>query len=231
MPAAYHLTCMKKINVQPELWDQPASLRPESDEATLYFERLLHDQGYTQVAGTDEVGRGCLAGPVVAAAVILPTDCNLHGLTDSKKLSAEQRRSLVPEIEQQALSFSIASVPPRVIDQINILQASLKAMALAVKGLDPGPSAVLVDGNQPIPLQLPQKTVVKGDSRSLSIAAASVIAKVHRDNLMEEYHKRYPEYQFARHKGYATAVHLDALRRYGPCPLHRMTFKGVKARD
>ncbi len=222
---------MERANVQPELWDQPASLSPNSCEATLYFEHLLHDQGYHTVAGTDEVGRGCLAGPVVAAAVILPADCNLQGLTDSKKLSAEQRRSLVPEIEQQALSFSIASVSPRIIDQINILQASLRAMALAVEGLDPKPSAVLVDGNQPIPVKLPQKTVVKGDSRSLSIAAASVIAKVHRDNLMEEYHKRYPEYQFARHKGYATAVHLEALRRYGPCPLHRMTFKGVKGRD
>ncbi len=222
---------MKKLNVQPELWDQPASPLANSCEATLYFERLLHHQGYHTVAGTDEVGRGCLAGPVVAAAVILPADCHLQGLTDSKKLSAEQRKSLVPEIEHQALSFSIASVSPRIIDKINILQASLRAMALAVEGLDPKPSAILVDGNQPIPVQLPQKTVVKGDSRSLSIAAASVIAKVHRDNLMEEYHRRYPEYQFARHKGYATAVHLEALRRYGPCPLHRMTFKGVKADD
>ncbi len=216
------------VHVQPELWNEQDSLKKVSPEDTLYFERLFQEQGFELVAGADEVGRGCLAGPVVAAAVILPKVFHLDGLTDSKKLSKDQRQSLVPEIKRQALSFSIASISPEVIDRINILQASLRAMALAVEGLAMQPHAVLIDGNQPVPVSIPQKTVVRGDSRSISIAAASVVAKVHRDGLMEELDSRYPEYQFARHKGYATAVHRQALRSHGPCPLHRKTFRGVK---
>ncbi len=219
---------MGSVHVQPELWNEPARHKEDNPEDTLYFERLFHDQGFKLVAGTDEVGRGCLAGPVVAAAVILPSEFVLVGLTDSKKLSKDQRQSLVPDIERQALSFSIASVSPEEIDRINILQASLRAMALAIQGLSIKPHAVLVDGNQPVPVSIPQKTVVKGDSRSISIAAASVIAKVYRDRLMEDFDSRYPVYRFARHKGYATAVHLRAIREHGPCPLHRRTFKGVR---
>ena len=217
---------MHKQQVQQSLWADGAG--GVSHAGLLYHEQIMREQGYSLVAGTDEVGRGCLAGPVVAAAVILPERFSLPGLTDSKKLSHQQRKSLVPEIERQALSFSIASVSPREIDRINILQASLKAMALAVKGLDVRPEALLVDGNQPVPVSIPQKTVIKGDSRSFSIAAASVIAKVFRDELMEELHAEYPQYEFARHKGYATAVHLEALRRHGPSPVHRKTFRGVR---
>lgn len=188
----------------------------------------MREQGYALIAGTDEVGRGCLAGPVVAAAVMLPREFSLPGLTDSKKLTHQQRKSLVPEIERQALSFSIASVSPREIDRTNILQASLKAMAMAVNGLDVRPEALLVDGNQPVPVSIPQKTVIRGDSRSFSIAAASVIAKVFRDEFMKELHAKYPQYEFDRHKGYATAVHLEALRRHGPSPVHRKTFRRVR---
>ncbi len=219
---------MVRVHVQPVLWNEPVRHNGEDLEDALYFERLFREQGFTDVAGADEVGRGCLAGPVVAAAVILPEKFHLSGLTDSKKLSIEQRQSLVPEIERQALSFCIASVSNEEIDRINILQASLRAMALAVEGLCVRPQAVLVDGNQPLPISIAQKTVVKGDSRSLSIAAASVIAKVHRDRLMEELDSMYPDYGFARHKGYATAVHLKAIREHGPCPHHRRTFKGVR---
>ncbi len=219
---------MVRVHVQPELWNEPARNNSDDSEDIFYFERLFHEQGFRVVAGADEVGRGCLAGPVVAAAVILPAECAIDGLTDSKKLSRDQRQSLVPEIERRALSFCISSVSPEEIDRINILQASLRAMAYAVEGLSAPPQAVLVDGNQPLPLSIAQKTVVKGDSRSLSIAAASVIAKVYRDRLMAELDKAYPVYGFARHKGYATAYHLKAIRDNGPCPHHRRTFKGVR---
>ena len=217
---------------QPSIWSGHDARDPvstgQSSNDLLFFEGLLRDQGFHLVAGTDEVGRGCLAGPVVAAAVILPAGCYISGLDDSKKLSPEQRESLIPEIECQALSFSIAEVSPGEIDRINILQASLAAMKIALEGLNPGPDAVLVDGNQPVPISIPQKTVVKGDSRSVSIAAASVLAKVHRDRLMAELDSRFPGYGFAKHKGYATRQHLESLKKLGPCPVHRRSFKGVK---
>lgn len=193
----------------------------------LCFERQLWKQGLYPVAGLDEVGRGCLAGPVVAAAVVLPMDVDLPGVTDSKALSPQHRRELDSFIRSSALSVSIAQVSPEEIDKINILQASLKAMALAVNGLSVRPRALLVDGNQPVPHTLPQKTVTRGDARSLSIAAASIVAKVYRDGLMEEMDRVYPGYQFARHKGYATALHREAIRRNGATPIHRRTFKGV----
>lgn len=220
---------MPAKNRQAVLWQDI----PEGNEAgtrndPFYFERLFHDLGYGNVAGADEVGRGCLAGPVIAAAVMLSHDFSLDGLTDSKKLSEKQRESLEPEIKRRALSISIASVSSDEIDRINILQASLKAMAEAVRNLSVQPQAVLIDGNQAVPLSLPQKTLIKGDSRSISIAAASVVAKVYRDRLMKKLDSKYPGYLFARHKGYATSMHLEALRKYGPCPIHRRTFRGVR---
>ena len=190
-------------------------------------ERLLADRGIEPVAGVDEVGRGCLAGPVVAAAVILPFSLETEGVTDSKALSPLDRKRLDGLIRQKAVAVAVAQVDAPEIDSINILRASLKAMKLAVDGLSVRPRAVLVDGNQPIPHPLPQKTLIHGDSISCSIAAASIVAKVFRDNLMEELSDRFPQYNFKRHKGYATLEHRQALKIHGPCPLHRRSFKGV----
>ncbi len=194
----------------------------------LYFERSLWGHGLDPVAGLDEVGRGCLAGPVVAAAVILSPDIHLPGVRDSKVLSSKQREALNKMIREKALAVSVAQVESAEIDRINILRASLKAMALAVDNLDLRPRALLIDGNQPIPHTLPQKTLVKGDQRSLSVAAASIVAKVFRDSLMEEMHRNYPNYNFAGNKGYATSEHRKAIKLYGCCPIHRRTFKGVR---
>jgi len=207
----------------------------DSGPDLLYFERGLWDHGLDPVAGLDEVGRGCLAGPVVAAAVIFPPDIHLSGLPagkagvrDSKTLSSRQREVLNRAIRDKALAVSVAQVESAEIDRINILRASLKAMAQAVDSLNPRPRALLVDGNQPIPHILPQKTLVKGDQRSLSVAAASIVAKVFRDSLMEEMHRHYPHYNFADNKGYATSEHRKAIKLYGCCPIHRRTFKGVR---
>ena len=185
-------------------------------------------QGLDFIAGVDEVGRGPLAGPVVAAAVILPAGATLPGLRDSKQLTPEVRSSLNEQIRGLALALAIRELGPRDIERLGILAASLKAMALAVRALKVAPQMILVDGHQPLPLTYPQQPVIKGDDRCPSIAAASVLAKVYRDALMEACHRRYPQYNFARHKGYATAEHLEALRCWGPCELHRRTFKGVK---
>ncbi len=195
---------------------------------SLYFERSLWDQGLNPVAGLDEVGRGCLAGPVVAAAVILPEDVSLPGVRDSKTLSPKRRQVLDRLIRKKALAVSLGQIGWAEIDQINILQASLKAMAQAVDRLELRPKALLIDGNQTIPNVLPQKAVVHGDQRSLSVASASIVAKVFRDALMEEMHRHYPQYNFARNKGYATLEHRNALKLYGCCPIHRKTFKGVR---
>jgi len=193
-----------------------------------HFETLLQDQGLWPAAGVDEVGRGCLAGPVVAAAVILPEDISSsHGITDSKKLTPTQRQRLAKLIHSVAISVSIARVEPSRIDEINILQASLEAMRLAVKGLSLKPKALLVDGNQQIPMPLPQKVITKGDSRSCSIAAASIVAKVYRDKIMAEYSEEFPAYRFDKHKGYATKEHKTLLQKFGPCAIHRKSFKGV----
>ncbi len=194
----------------------------------MYFERSLWDHDLDPVAGLDEVGRGCLAGPVVAAAVILSPDIHLPGVWDSKFLSSKQRKVLNRAIREKARAVSVAQVESDEIDRINILKASLKAMAQAVDNLDLRPRALLIDGNQPIPHTLPQKTLVKGDQRSLSVAAASIVAKVFRDSLMEEMHRHYPHYNFASNKGYATSEHRKAIRLYGCCPIHRKTFKGVR---
>lgn len=184
--------------------------------------------GYQAVAGTDEVGRGPLAGPVVAASVILPTDCDYRQFQDSKKLSPQQRRRLVGVLEQIGAIVGLGLVSEGEIDRLNILQASLLAMKKSIKSLAIQPDFLLVDGKFPVPLDLPQRVLIKGDSRSASIAAASIAAKVARDELMQQYHDQYPQYAFCQNMGYPTLAHRQALARYGPCPLHRRSFRGVK---
>ncbi len=185
-------------------------------------------QGLRLIAGVDEVGRGPLAGPVVAAAVILPAGVRLPGLRDSKRLLPEARLTLDRQIRAVALALAIRELGPRQIERWGILSAALRTMAAAVQALAPRPEMVLVDGHQPLPLTFPQQAVIKGDDLCPSISAASILAKVYRDSLMEACHRRYPQYNFASHKGYATAEHLEALRCWGPCPMHRRTFRGVK---
>ena len=176
------------------------------------------------ICGVDEAGRGPLAGPVCAAAVILPKHLQIPGLTDSKKLSDKKRRELVPIIQQEAVSYGIGLASREEIDEINILQATFLAMERALAALSVRPGLALIDGNREKDFGLPVKTVVKGDSLSMNIAAASVLAKVTRDDLMLEMAKVYPQYGFEIHKGYGTKAHYAALTDYGPCPIHRMTF-------
>lgn len=202
---------------------------PETSLSTpLDFEISARHRGYRAIAGIDEAGRGPLAGPVVAAAVILPEDFTLPGLTDSKKLSASKREELFPLICAQALAYAVGLSSAATIDRINILQGTLQAMQLAVSRLKVPADYLLVDGISKIPCSTPQLTIKKGDSRSLSIAAASVIAKVVRDRIMSSFARYYPQYGFAEHKGYGTTAHLAAIARFGPSPLHRKTFRGVR---
>ncbi|HXG67662.1 MAG TPA: ribonuclease HII [Blastocatellia bacterium] len=192
------------------------------------YESKLWESGFRLIAGADEVGRGALAGPVVAAAVILnPVDIP-EGLDDSKRLTRAQREALAPEIMGRAVSYAVARIEPEEIDRINIFRASLRAMDIAVKALRPPADYVLIDGCHRVPtLSCPQMAIVKGDSISASIAAASIIAKVARDRWMEEYDRQYPGYGFATHVGYATRTHREAILRLGPSAIHRMTFHGV----
>lgn len=192
----------------------------------LVFEMEIWARGKTP-AGIDEAGRGPLAGPVVAAAVILPERFDIPGLNDSKKLTHRQRVDVLERIISSALAFAVGIVHHEEIDRINILRASLRAMEIAVNTLERKPDFLLIDGNQKTSLPIPQETVIKGDSRCCSIAAASIVAKVRRDELMDEYHEIYPEYNFRSHKGYPTREHLEAIRKYGPCPIHRRSFRGV----
>ena len=194
----------------------------------LHFEKLALKNGYAAVAGIDEAGRGPLAGPVVAAAVILPPVHDLPGLTDSKKLSARKRDELFPLIRCQARAIGLGIVHAEEIDTINILKATIRAMTLAVNRLRFPPDYLLIDGITPLPQNIPQLTLKKGDSRSLSIAAASVVAKVVRDRMMIAYDRRFPGYGFAGHKGYGSAAHMETIARLGPSPIHRRTFAGVR---
>jgi ribonuclease HII len=187
----------------------------------------LHAEGLTWVAGVDEVGMGPLAGPVVAAAVVLPRAPDLPGLDDSKRLAPPARERLASAIREQALAVCVAAVPPAEVDRRNVYQAGLEAMRRSVRGLSRLPDHVLVDGRSIPELDLPQTRIVGGDRSDGSIAAASIVAKVHRDGLMRRLERRYPGYGFARHKGYATREHLEALRRLGPCPVHRRSFAPV----
>ncbi len=179
------------------------------------------------VAGIDEAGRGCLAGPVVAGAVILANSC-LHGLADSKKLSSKKRTLLQAEIKEKALAWSIGVSWPTEIDRINILQATFMAMIRALTRLKHKPDHVLIDGNQKIPVNISQQAIVRGDTSHPCISAASILAKTFRDRLMVGFEKKYPGYGFADHKGYGTRKHMVSIRLLGPCPIHRMTFNGVK---
>lgn len=200
----------------------------ESPQSTLFFETLARRQGARAVAGIDEAGRGPLAGPVVAAAVILPDCFDLPGLTDSKQLSAKARERLYPLIRAQALAVGVGVGRAAEVDRINILQSTLASMVRAVGRLAQQPDYLLVDGITPIPLNVPQKTIKQGDARSLSIAAASVVAKVVRDRIMVSYDRLFPDYGFAGHKGYGSQQHREAIARLGPCPCHRRTFAGVR---
>lgn len=191
------------------------------------LEQDLFQQGFTYVAGIDEAGRGPLAGPVVASAVILPPFTLISGLNDSKKIKEQERKILAEEIKNKALGWAVGVVDAQTIDDINILEATRLAMDLALKALKPKAEYVLVDGLSNPRITTPQKGVVNGDSLSASIAAASIVAKVHRDSLMETYAELYPQYFFDQHKGYGTAIHLEALNSHGPCFIHRKTFRPI----
>jgi len=190
------------------------------------FEKQARSRGFRLVAGIDEAGRGPLAGPVVAAAVILPPRADLPGVTDSKLLSGKKREELYQTILDQT-DVGIGWVEAPEIDRINILRASFQAMILAVQNLPRTPDFLLIDGPYRLPLSILQEGIPHGDRRSLSVAAASIVAKVSRDRMMNEFHRAYPLYGFDRHKGYGTREHLEAIRRHGPCPLHRRSFRGV----
>jgi ribonuclease HII len=191
------------------------------------FEKALTAEGYFKIAGIDEAGRGPLAGPVVSAAVILPHDFDATGVIDSKKLTGGRRKALYGHIYAHAAAVGIGIVDAVEIDRINILQATKLSMAMAVANLFPRPDYLVIDGNFTIPSSLPQKPIVKGDNRSVSIAAASIVAKESRDMLMRRYHDDYPDFGFDRHKGYPTKGHKAAIAEHGPCLIHRRTFRGV----
>ncbi len=188
------------------------------------YERQAHEAGYAVVCGVDEAGAGPLAGPVYAAAVVLPEHYDLPLLTDSKKLTEKRREALFEPIQQQALAWAVAFVDAQEIDRINILNARMRAMELAIHKLHPVPDFALIDGNRNQGITVANRMVVKGDSLSASISAASVLAKVSRDRYMLEMAQQYPQYQFERHKGYGTKLHYALLREFGPSPIHRRSF-------
>ncbi len=203
---------------------------PEIKCPLLHFETEVYAMGYKRIAGVDEAGRGPLAGPVVAAACIIPEGLILEDVDDSKKIPPEKRKSIYLElINHPQIEFGVGIVDVKRIDEINILQATFEAMLLAVKELAIDPDYLLIDGNRLPKTQFPMKGIIKGDSRSQSIAAASIIAKETRDAIMYKYHEKYPEYQFDLHKGYATQKHLIALQTHGPSPIHRHSFEPVKS--
>ncbi len=200
----------------------------ERKPTLLEFEEIALRRGYCRVAGIDEAGRGALAGPVVAAAVVLPPGLAIPGVNDSKMLTPARRDELFIVIMECALAVGIGYGGHLLIDRINILQATLEAMKGAVQKLSPPPGFLLIDGISKVPLPIPQQTIKKGDSASLSIAASSIIAKVTRDRLMTDYEDQFPGYGFSAHKGYGCASHMAAIARIGPCEIHRKTFRGVK---
>jgi ribonuclease HII len=208
-----------KLQTHPELL--------EKWEEMAVFEHQALDSGFHFIAGIDEAGRGPLAGPVVAASVIFPSDFKLPGLDDSKQLTIRQRESFYEEIVNHAVAIGVGIVEPEIIDRINILQATLLAAKTAVLNMDVPADYLLIDALDLSFLKIPQKSIIKGDTLSYSIAGASVVAKVTRDRIMEMYDLQFPEYQFNRHKGYGTKEHLKRLRECGPSPVHRKTFRGV----
>ncbi len=195
-------------------------------EEKLQFERKLQEKGLRYIAGVDEVGRGPLAGPVVCAAVIMPLEEEnlVIGVDDSKKLSEKKREELSEKIKEKALCYKIVEIDEKTIDEINILQATRLGMKKAVEGLEISPERVLTDGNMTIDISFPQQSIIKGDALSYSIGCASIIAKVHRDRLMDEFAKIYPAYAFEKNKGYGTAAHIQGIKEQGICPIHRKTF-------
>ena len=197
-------------------------------ELGVEYERQAHDNGYLLVAGVDEVGRGCLAGPVVAGACILDLSKPLpDGLNDSKKLTPETRERIAAELKETCLAYAVGEVDAGEIDRINILEATKQAMLLAIAALQPAADYLLIDALHLKHCPLPQKGIIKGDSLSASIAAASILAKVYRDALMCKYHSQFPQYGFDSHKGYGAPIHWKGLNEHGPCLLHRKTFRGV----
>lgn len=198
-------------------------------EPTDLFETEARRCGYRLVAGLDEAGRGPLAGPVVAAAVILPRRCQLAGLNDSKQLTEMERERLYDEIRQRAVGIGVGQASEREIDAINILEATRLAMRRAIQALPDRPDYLLLDAIELSAVSLPQRAIIKGDTLSVSIAAASIVAKVTRDRLMGDYHRQYPQYNFQAHKGYGTAEHLRMLAVHGPCAIHRRSFRPVGA--
>ena len=190
----------------------------------LEIEKRLYDRGFEHICGIDEAGRGPLAGPVCAAAVILPKGLEIEGVNDSKKLTEKKREALFDIITEKALACSIAFGTNTEIDRINILQCTLLTMKKAVEGLSIKPDYAIIDGNKLPDLDIPSEYVIKGDAKSMSIACASILAKVSRDRLMYEYAKKYPEYHFEKHKGYGTKLHISSIMEYGPCEIHRATF-------
>ncbi len=205
---------------------EKARLKLEKERERLKEMRIYEEKyaEYELICGVDEVGRGPLAGPVFTAAVILPKDCEILYLNDSKKLSEKKREELFLEISEKAVAIGIGSCTPEEIDTLNIKQATRKAMLQAVQNLEVKPGLVLVDAETITGLEIRQVPIIKGDAKSVSIAAASIIAKVTRDHLMEEYDKIYPQYGFASNKGYGSAAHMQAIREFGPCPIHRRSF-------
>ena len=189
------------------------------------FENAAVNSGFSCICGVDEAGRGPLAGPVCAAAVILPAGAVIEGLDDSKKLTEKKRERLYDIIKQTAVAYSVAYGTLEEIETVNILEATYLAMNRAIEGLNVKPDFALIDGNRvPRGIKIPCETIVKGDSKSMSVAAASVLAKVTRDRLMLEYDKKYPEYNFKKHKGYGTKEHTELIKQYGPCEIHRLSF-------
>jgi len=206
----------------------PEKLWPDPEPDTYSLERSLRQKGYLLIAGLDEVGRGPLAGPVVAACVILQENCDNSSFVDSKTINAKNRSRLYKELKQNGAQISVGVVSEADIDRLNILQASLLAMKKAILTMPVQPDFLLVDGNQPVPISIPQQSLVKGESKSASIAAASIVAKVVRDEMMDQYHLQYPEYNFQKNRGYPTLEHRNAIKIYGPCAIHRQSFKCVK---
>lgn len=188
------------------------------------LENEIYDEGFGFICGVDEAGRGPLAGPVYAAAVILPRGIYIEGLNDSKKLTETKREALYDVITKNALSFCVASASVEEIEKLNILNATMLAMNRAIEGLDIKPELALIDGNRNSAIKVPSRCVIKGDAKCADIAAASILAKVSRDRYMLEMAKKYPEYHFEQHKGYGTKLHYEALREFGPCDIHRMSF-------
>jgi ribonuclease HII len=195
------------------------------------YERKAQRSGYVRVAGIDEAGRGPLAGPVAAAAVVLPRNYRNRHIKDSKQLTPQQREQLYGVIKEEALAVGLGVVEAARIDAVNIYQATLLAMQEAILDLGPAPDYLLIDGKARLPVAIPQEAIVKGDALSISIAAASIIAKVSRDKIMEIYHRQFPQYNFAQNKGYGTLEHREALEQYGRCKIHRRSFRSAAERE